>query len=84
MKISATRAETWHSSFACTLHKRKQVLLHRYTLGQVARLVDIATPQDGKVIGEQLQRHSRNNWLHKTFGNGNRNHIIGNFTGPSI
>ncbi len=32
-------------------------LLHRYALGQIAGLIDVAAAQDGHLVGEQLQRH---------------------------
>lgn len=35
-------------------------LLHRYALGQVARLVDVAAAGHGGVVGQELQGHYRN------------------------
>ena len=37
-------------------------LLDRDALGQVARLIDIAAPQDRNVVREQLQGHRRPGW----------------------
>ena len=38
------------------------VLFHRHRLGQVARLVDVATSHHGDVVGQNLQRYGGQQW----------------------
>src|SRR5512140_1847666 len=51
-------------------------LLHRHTLGQVARLVDVAAAGDGDVIGQKLEGHDAQRGGKAVEGPGNVNDIV--------
>jgi hypothetical protein len=52
------RCQQSRSSLERRACSRSQYLLHCYALGQIARLVDIATAANGDVIGKKLQRNN--------------------------
>jgi Fusaric acid resistance protein family len=52
-------------------------LFNSYTLGQVARFIDIATQLDGKMVGKELQRYHGQNRSHEIGALGDKNDVIG-------
>src|SRR5687768_14233887 len=51
--------------------------LDRDRLGQVARLVDVAAALHRHVVGEQLERHDREQRHEGVVGGRHRNHVVG-------
>src|SRR5207247_1696332 len=78
---SPTRMETKRMSLmagACRRGCRAGgPLFHRDALGEVARLVDVAGPQDSDVVGEELERDDRYEWRQKLGRRGHEQRVVG-------
>jgi hypothetical protein len=55
------------------------LLFDGHALGEIARLIHIATPAYGNVIREELQRHDLEDWQQQFGGRWNCNGVIGDF-----
>src|SRR4051812_3534607 len=63
---------------------RDKALLNGNTLRQISRLVNIAAAENRCVIGQQLQRNDRDDWLEEFRYTRDADHIVGDLDGLRI